>query len=416
MKVAVFTDSCLPYCSGVTYAALSQVRELCRRGHEVQLFRPKPGRRYRSKVDLPPQATMHDVPLTLPAPRLPELRLVIPSIITTLRRLRRNPPDLVHVHTEWGCGWEGLVAAKILRKPVVGTFHTFFADPGYLESLRLPKWRWIQKIVWKYAVTFFNQCDAVTSPSEAVRDSLVHNGLADRPIVISNGIAQPELLDEQQIEALRQSYGIDGPSFIYVGRIAPEKSMDVLIEAFRLVHQRIPNAKLVIVGDGPTRSQMERQIRDAHLTDAVISLGFVPHQELLERNLLLLGDAFVTASTTENQPLSVLEAMAFGLPIIGPRAKGLREMILDGENGISFAANDIQGMAESMLRFNLLDAFERRFMARASIAFTEQHSLGASIDQLVSLYGSLTGLATAPSTTSHSTLATQEKRRTLTPI
>lgn len=415
MKVAVFTDSCLPYCSGVTYAAISQVRELCRRGHDVQLFRPKPGKRYRlQQVDIPSQVAMWDVPFTLPAPRLPELRLVIPTVITTMRRLRRDPPDLVHVHTEWGCGWEGLIAAKLLRRPVVGTFHTFFADPSYLESLRLPKWRWIQKVVWAYAVTFFSQCDAVTSPSEAVRDSLLENGLAERPILISNGVAQTKLLDEQQIAALRQSYGIDGPSFVYVGRIAPEKSMDVLIDAFRLVRQRIPNAKLVVIGDGPMRLQIEQQIRATDLTDAVISLGFVSHQELLERNLLRLGDAFVTASTTENQPLSVLEAMVFGLPVIGPRAKGLREMILDGENGISFEANDIDGMAESMLRFNSLDTLERQFMSRASIGYAEQHSLCASIDKLIGLYSSLTGLNGSPSKTTN--VSEDVKRHTLTPI
>lgn len=400
MKVAVFTDSCLPYCSGVTYAALSQVRELCRRGHQVTLFRPKPAKRFRSqKVELPEGATMRDVPFTLPAPRLPELRLVIPTVLTTLRHLRRDPPDLVHVHTEWGCGWEGLIAAKILGKPVVGTFHTFFAEPGYLKSLRLPTWKWIQRVVWNYAVTFFNRCDAVTSPSEAVRDSLVANGVKKCPLVISNGIAEPELLSERQIQTLRRSHGIHGPAYIYVGRIAPEKSMDVLVDAFRIVHQQNSKARLVIIGHGPSMDDLDRQINECRLNDAVIRLGFVPHQELLERNLLMLGDAFVTASKTENQPLSVLEAMAFGLPIIGPRAKGLCEMIQDGQNGFGFEPDDVEGLAQAMMRFDVQDSAEKANMSSESKDYAEHHSLSASMDRLLELYSGLTGLSPAPNAT-----------------
>lgn len=400
MKVAVFTDSCLPYCSGVTYAALSQVRELCRRGHSVTLFRPKPAKRFRSqKVDLPHGATMRDVPFTLPAPRLPELRLVIPTVFSTLRHLRRDPPDLVHVHTEWGCGWEGLITAKLLGKPVVGTFHTFFAEPGYLKSLRLPTWNWIQRVVWTYAVTFFNRCDAVTSPSEAVRDSLVANGVKNRPLVISNGIAEPNRISERQIQTLRRSHGIHGPAYIYVGRIAPEKSMDVLVDAFRIVHQQNPKARLVIVGDGPTTADLDRQINEYRLNEAVIRLGFVPHQELLERNLLLLGDSFVTASKTENQPLSVLEAMAFGLPIIGPRAKGLCEMIQNGQNGFAFDSDDVEGMAKAMMRFDVLDSIQKSDMSAASKDYAEHHSLYASMDRLLELYARLTGLSATPNAT-----------------
>lgn len=410
MKVAVFTDSCLPYCSGVTYAALSQVRELCRRGHSVTLFRPKPAKRFRTQgVELPDGATMRDVPFTLPAPRLPELRLVVPTVVTSLRHLRRDPPDLVHVHTEWGCGWEGLISAKILRKPVVGTFHTFFAEPGYLESLRLPAWKWIQRVVWSYAVTFFNRCDAVTSPSEAVRDSLVANGVQNRPLVISNGIAEPKRIGDRQLQTLRRSHGIHGPAYVYVGRIAPEKSMDILVSAFKIVHQQNPKARLIVIGDGPTTGELDRQINECRLNDAVIRLGFVPHQELLDRNLLLLGDSFVTASKTENQPLSVLEAMIFGLPVIGPRAKGLCEMIQNGQNGFSFEPDDVEGLAKAMMRFDVLDSVQKAELSAASRKYAEQHSLSASMDRLLELYSSLTGLSATPR-------ATQAKKGSLTAV
>ena len=393
MKIAVFTDSCLPYCSGVTYAALAQVRELCNRGHEVIVFRPKPGKHFRNqKVDLPPGATMRDVPFTLPAPRLPELRLVIPTVLTTWKYLRKNRPDVIHVHTEWGCGWEGLFAAKRLGVPVVGTFHTFFAEPGYLKSLRLPTWQWIQSMVWNYAVGFFNKCDVVTSPSEAVRLSLVDHGVRGEPVLISNGIESPPALSDAQISALRAEHGITGPAFIYVGRVAPEKSLDVLIDAFKLVHDRLPNAKLVVVGDGPTKPQLDHQVAQLGLEDAVIRTGFVPHGELIERNLLMLGDAFITASKTENQPISVLEAMAAGLPVIAAQAKGLKEMIDHEHNGFGFEPDNVEECANRMLNFTVLDKQAISTMSEEARLFAQQNSLAASIDQLEGIYFRLAGI------------------------
>ena len=392
MNIAIFTDSCLPYCSGVTYAVLSQVNELCRRGHSVDVFRPRPGRKFRDQVvELPNRARMIDVPFTLPAPRLPELRLVIPTLHTTLRYLHEHRPDVIHVHTEWGCGWEGLLAAKRLDVPVVGTFHTFFAEPGYLKSLRLPTWSWIQQAVWAYAVNFFNRCDVVTSPSEAVRQSLMDHGVNKEPILLSNGIDLPAPASEREIKRLRHRYGLDGPTFIYVGRVAPEKSLDVLVRAFQKVQQRLPSAKLIIIGDGPSMPSLNALVAETGMDKSVIRLGFIPHDELLAESLLKLGDIFVTASKTENQPISVLEAMAAGLTVIGPNAQGLKEMIRPGENGYHFAPDDTEGLAAAMLKFAVLSGDTKQSMSESSREFARQNSLGASIDQLESIYQSLTG-------------------------
>lgn len=394
MNIAIFTDSCLPYCSGVTYAVLSQVREFCRRGHSVDVFRPRPGKRFRQQVvNLPNTARMIDVPLTLPAPRLPELRLVIPTLHTTLRYLHEHRPDVIHVHTEWGCGWEGLLAAKKLDVPVVGTFHTFFAEPGYLKSLRLPTWSWIQRAVWAYAVNFFNQCDVVTSPSEAVRRSLIDHGVNKEPILVSNGIDLPAGTSERGTVRLRREYGIDGPSFIYVGRVAPEKSLDVLVRAFQQVLQRLPEAKLVIIGDGPSMPSLNALVAESGMEESVIRLGFVPHDQLLRQSLLKLGDIFVTASKTENQPVSVLEAMATGLTVIGPKSQGMKEMIRQGENGFHFVPDDTQGLAAAMLNFAVLGSDAKNAMSESAREFARQNSLGASVDQLESIYQKLTGVA-----------------------
>ncbi len=389
MRIAVFTDSCLPYCSGVTYAVLSQVNELCERGHEVTIFRPKPGRKFRNqKIELPANATLRDIPVTLPAPRLPELRLVFPTIATSLSYLRQFRPDVVHVHTEWGSGWEGMICAKLLGVPVVGTFHTFFADPGYLKSIGLPSWRWVQSVMWAYVRGFFNRCDLVTSPSESVRRALLDHHSTNDPVVISNGIRDPQRVSEKETTALREKYGITGPSFIYVGRVAPEKSLEVLVDAFNRVQTQLPDAKLVIVGDGPSMPALNEQIAQLGLEEKVVRLGFVPNEDLIAQQLFALGDVFVTPSKTENQPVSVLESMSFGVPVIAARAKGLAEMVEHGVNGFGFFPDDVDGLARTMVNFVESDS-QREQLIEGAMDYAGQHSLRTSVERLERHYHQL---------------------------
>lgn len=147
MRVSIFTDSFLPFTSGVTFSVLNQAAELSKRGHEISIFRPKPSRRAKvADVEIPPGVQIYNVPFGIPVPRVPQLRLTLPSVVSSLFRLRKINPDIVHINTEWGCGWEGLIASSLLRKPTIGTFHTFFADPGYLKSFGLPSFKLLQSL------------------------------------------------------------------------------------------------------------------------------------------------------------------------------------------------------------------------------------------------------------------------------
>ncbi|MFN9752450.1 MAG: glycosyltransferase [Planctomycetota bacterium] len=261
MRISIFTDSFLPYTSGVTYSVLNQARELVRRGHEISIFRPKPGRGA-APAELPHGVELYDVPFAVPIPRVPQLRITLPSFITSLRRLRKINPDIVHLNTEWGCGWEGLVASRLLGKPTIGTFHTFFAEPGYLKSFGLPPCSWLQSLMWGYSVFFFNTCRRVTSPSQAVKQSLLDHGIRSEPVLIPNGIPLPEPIDWRQVKRERMKLQIYGPSFVYVGRMSPEKSLPVVLEAFAQVQRRRRSARLVMLGAGPSLASLEKQARE----------------------------------------------------------------------------------------------------------------------------------------------------------
>lgn len=388
MRVAIFTDSFLPHVSGVCSAVINQANELCRQGHEVMIFRPKAfgasnKRRLERSGDL--HAKVRDVLISLPVIRQPGLRVALPTVAPTLPVVRNFKPDIIHVHTEWGCGWEGVMLAKMLRKPLVGTFHTFFAEPEYLRQFHLPNHKLTQGMMWRYSVFFYNHCDRILSPSRSVARQLVERGAEKNPHLLSNGIPAYSLVEETQIEEIRATLGIDGPCFVYVGRLAEEKSLPVLLRAFARVHRERPDSRLLVIGDGPVRPDLERQALDAGIAGAVKFTGGIPHARLMRDNLPRAGQIFVTPSKTENQPVSLLEAMVFGLPIIGAEAKGIPELIRNEWNGLLFPPDDDAAMARAMVRLLEDDTLRARCGQNAR-QFAAENSIESVVTQLVFHY------------------------------
>ncbi len=386
MHVCMFTDSFLPYCSGVTFSVLNQAIELSNRGHRVSIFRPNPGRlRTDENIVLPNSVRLYDVPFAVSVNKVPKLRITLPSLVSSFFRVRKLKPDVVHLSTEWGCGWEGLIASKLLRLPTVGTFHTFFADPGYLKSFGLPRFQLIQSIMWRYSVFFYNSCKTVTSPSNAVKQSLLDHGFKWDPIVIPNGIEQPPRVEFRHLRKRRRELGITGPSFIYFGRISPEKSLDILVRAFAKVVKRRRRAKLIIVGNGPSEEGLRVLSRELGIEHSLIFLGYVPHEQLIQQNIPLLADTFVTSSKTENQPMSILEAMSFGLPIVGPAAKGIPELVTHERNGLLFETDNIDDMANQMIAMANRPKMRLR-MGRAALATASNFMMNRVVDRLEQVY------------------------------
>lgn len=350
MKICIFTDSFLPYISGVSSAILNQANEMVRRGHEVNIFHPRALKvdQYEKVPGLDPSIGVYGLPLTIPVYNVPKLRWSVPLFFSAYRRLKLIDPDLIHVHTEFGGGLEGMLLGRWKKVPIVGTFHTFFAEPEYLKQFLIPNFSWTQAAVWKYSVWFFNRCAQIVSPSQSVRDHLVSHGLKSPARVLSNGIDRPVFRPAEEVKAFRASLGIDDFAFIYLGRVSPEKSLDIALKAFAVCLKSNPDVKFVLVGNGPADKAVDDQILELGIGDSVIRTGRIERDVLMSENYPLLGNVFVTASTTENQPISILEAMAFGLPLIGPRAKGIPELVEEGENGLLFDSDDVEGMAAAM--------------------------------------------------------------------
>lgn len=388
MRIAIFTDSFLPHVSGVCSAVINQANELCRQGHEVMVFRPRGfgannKRRLERSGDL--HAKVRDVLISLPVVRQPGLRVALPTVAPTLPVIRNFKPDIIHVHTEWGCGWEGVMIAKMLRKPLVGTFHTFFAEPEYLRQFHLPNHKVTQNMMWRYSVFFYNHCDRILSPSRSVASQLLARGAENPPHLLSNGIPAYTLVGDAEVADTRAHLGIDGPCFVYVGRLAEEKSLPVLLRAFARALATRPDTRLLVIGDGPARGDLERQALDAGIAGAVKFTGSIPHARLMRENIPRAGQVFVTPSKTENQPVSILEAMAFGLPVVGADAKGIPEMVRDAWNGLLFPPDDDAAMARAMLRL-LEDDGLRAHCEKNARQLAAENSIESIVTQLVFHY------------------------------
>ncbi len=388
MNIAIFTDSFLPHISGVCSTVIHQANELVRQGHAVMIFRPKAygaNRAKRLQYSGELAAGVRDVPLSLPSRRQPGLRVAFPTLVPSMPALRRFRPDVVHVHTEWGCGWEGVLLAKMLKLPLVGTFHTFFAEPEYLKQFHLPNHRLTRQMMWRYSVFFYNHCDRLLSPSLSVVRQLEARGIARTPHLMSNGIPPPPRLPDADVRAERARLGLEAFTFLYVGRFSEEKSLPVLLHAFAMLHREAPEARLALIGDGPDREALRELAGQLGAGEAVRFLGKLPHADLIRRNAPRWGDVFVTASRTENQPVSILEAMSFGIPVVGADAKGIPELVSHEQSGLLFPPDDVEALAAAMLRM-LRDESLRAHCAAGAQRTADEHDISAVVKQLAAHY------------------------------
>ncbi len=397
MRIAVFTDSFLPYICGATFAALNQVNALARMGHEVWIYCPGDSGNDPKSTH---SAEMHDsvserkIPLSLPWGGQPNLNVVFPTLLPTMKDLREFQPDIVHIHTEWGAGWAGLFAAWRLKIPAVGTFHTFWDDPRYVHHFPWPNWKIVQNAMGGYSAMFYRRCTATVAPSASVQAHLANRKLD--AVVVSNGIPTPELASDDAITALREKYGVKaGPTFLYLGRVSFEKSLPTCLDAFNTVLGSLPEAQLVMIGDGPEMPIIKDHIAKLGIGESVILTGAIPHDELIATNLPRLGDIFITASETENQPVSILEGMSFGLPAIGPRSRGIPELIETEKNGLLFEPGDADELAAHMLRVHQ-DGDLRQRMSAGALETSKHHSIKNTGERLLRLYeGCIADPATA---------------------
>lgn len=358
MKIAIFSDTFPPQINGVSHFVCKSAEALAKLGHEVRVFAVSSSKKQSQENS---GYLQNPRIVFLPSTSFwgyPGERFELP-LGFALAEIRKFKPDVIHTHTPFGVGWEAVWAGKIFNIPIVGTHHTFFDH--YLKYVKMD-YEWLHKFSWGYTLVYYNRCNLILSPSKALAEALKNYGLK-RPIdvlpnFIDTNFFQPAK-NRAEKEKLKEKFGVAGKALIYMGRVSYEKSIDKVIDAFALAAKKVPNIKLLIIGDGQERPALERLATDLGIKNKIDFLGFKRGKDLLE--VLQAGDIFLTASKSENMPLSVLEAMAAGLPVIGVDSLGIPEIVRNNKNGFILPPDDYKAMAEKIIELVKDDKIIERF-------------------------------------------------------
>ncbi len=301
LRIAVVTETYPPEINGVAGSIARVVEGLRDRGHELQLVRP---RQHRADVAALEPGFAEMLMRGLPIPRYPELKMGLPAKRALLRRWSFERPDVVHLATEGPLGWSALQAARQLRLPVLGEFRTNFQ--AYSAHYGVG---WLRHPIMAYLRKFHNQCGRTLVPSPDLLQALDAQRF-ERLAVVARGVDTQRFRPERRSRLLRTQWGADDSStvLICVGRLAAEKNLSLLIDAYERLRQQQPGARLVLVGDGPQRAQLQQRCPDA------VFAGQRGGDELAAH--YASADLFAFPSLTETYGNVVPEALACGLPVV----------------------------------------------------------------------------------------------------
>lgn len=306
------------------------------------------------------------------------MQLHVPQVAAVLAAARRRGCRAVHVSTPGPMGLLGLVVARELGVPVVGTFHTDF--PSY--AARLTGDYRLEHSTWRFMRWFYGQLDRVAAPSASTRDRLTWNGIdADKLTVVGRGIDTERFSPDHRDIALRTEWGGARHDWLlYVGRLSREKNLDCLIEAFRAVSARRADLGLVIVGDGPCRAELEEAARGM----PVVFTGMRKGPEL--SRIYASCDLFVFPSETDTLGVVLLEAQASGLPVLVSSEGGPKDCMLHGETGHIVKPMNPGNLARSIEQI-LRDRPQHAEMGRRARAWALRHTPERSFDAFWNLHG-----------------------------
>jgi glycosyltransferase involved in cell wall biosynthesis len=320
MRTVLVTETYFPQVNGVSRTLDRLVRHLTGEGHEVRVLAPC----YRERTDLPPGAQLTPY-RGFSLPLYPEISICLVRPSQVGESLRDFAPEVVHVATEGPLGLAAVRAARARRLPVVSSFHTHF--PRYLAFYRMG---WLGPAAWRYLRWFHNQTAVTLCPTESVRRLLLGRGF-DGVAVWSRGVDAELFHPRRREEALRRQWGA-GPDDVvvaYVGRLAAEKNLPVLLEAFRSRPAK-ESWRLVLVGDGPLRAELEREAAAAG--GQLVLTGYRMGEELARA--YASADLFAFPSLTDTFGNVLLEAMSSGLPAVGFQVPGPADVVRNGQTGI----------------------------------------------------------------------------------
>ncbi len=383
MRIGMFADMYKPYVSGVTNYISLYKRRFEELGHEVWVFTFGNTNHAddESNVVRSPAIPWGDTGWQMGLVLSSQAKRIIPTL------------DVAHVHHPFLSGRVALDHCKSSGVPIVFTNHTRYDLHSDAYAWFLPK-KMRYAYIKHYLHDFAQDIDLLIAPSPGIQQWLADFGVSKDAVLLSNCI-DIEPFRNPASPKTRADYGFPDRAvvFCYLGRVGAEKNIDLLVEAFIATAEGVPDACLLVLGEGSHREEAEDSLRDAGLSDRVHFAGLIPYAEVPDH--LAAADVFVTASVSEVHPLVVMEAFAAGLPAIGVRSPGVGDIVEDGLTGF-LTPEDADAFAERMEEF-ATDTELRTRMSDAALEASTRYDVRAMAEVLLGYYRRLVTSRLEPS-------------------
>ncbi|MBD3368721.1 MAG: glycosyltransferase [Candidatus Eisenbacteria bacterium] len=365
LKVAIFSETFLPKWDGIAHTVCRLLEHLEKRGHESIMFAPEgaPAKYASTEIIGYPSFT---------CPGYPDLKLTSLGVHLG-KEVAQFDPDVIHAVSPFFLGLAGLLRGRSLGIPLVASYHTDV--PGYMEKYGVPI---LREPFWLYFRMVHGLADLNLCPSRFTQAELEAHGIQNVEIW-SRGVDAALYHPSKRSEAWRREMPAgNGPVLLYVGRLAPEKRIDLI----RPVLDAVPGSRLAIVGDGPIRDELERLFEGTPTR----FLGYLKGEDLA--TAYASSDIFVFPSENETFGNVVMEAMASGVPVIAARRGGPVEHVVDGRNGFLHTPGSV-GELSGLVRLVATNTKLASDLARGAREYASTRTWEAVMDGLLEKYETL---------------------------
>lgn len=355
LRILLITETYPPEINGVAMTTQRLVLGLRARGHWIGLVRPR-------QRNEPPQTQLEADSWTvpgLPIPNYPGLRLGLPAYWRLGRLMDRQRPDLIHVVTEGPLGWAAVQAARARNLPLTSGYHTHFAQYSNHYGVG-----WLMPRVNAWLDALHRRCHATCVPTAELAAQLGARGIPNVHVV-GRGVDTQLFHAGRRDPALRKLWGLadDDLACLYVGRIAPEKNLNLVQQAFSALAADHPRARMIWVGDGPGLASLRRAHPEHIFAGPRTGTDLASHYAS--------ADLFLFGSLTETWGNVLTEALASGLNVVAYRLAAAEVLIRNGENGVSVQPGDAQAFIEAATRLARDPASRRQLGCEASLSMRE---------------------------------------------